>query len=117
DDRSPRWPSDVVGSISHCRSRCVAVAALKSDNFLSLGIDIEEAVELDENLYESICTAEELDDIRLLPQQRRGLAAKAIFSAKECIFKCQYPLTGLMLDFQDVSVKFASRTFHARIQV
>lgn len=117
DDRSPRWPSDVVGSISHCRSRCVAVAALKSDNFLSLGIDIEDAVDLDENLYESICTAEELDAIRLLSRQRRGLAAKAIFSAKESIFKCQYPLTGLMLDFQDVSVKFASRTFHGRIRV
>jgi 4'-phosphopantetheinyl transferase EntD len=117
DDRSPRWPSRIVGSISHCRSRCVAVAALKSDNFLSLGIDIEEAVDLDESLHETICTPEELDVIRHLPPHRRGLAAKAIFSAKESIFKCQFPLTGLMLDFQDVDVKLASQIFCGRIRV
>ncbi len=118
-DRSPQWPSHVVGSISHCRTRCVAVAALKSKGFVSLGVDIEEAVDLDDDLYEAICAPEELAAIRLLPHQRRGLAATAIFSAKECIFKCQFPLTGIMLDFHDVRVDFdlASGTFRGSFAI
>ena len=118
-DRSPRWPSQVVGSISHCRTRCVAVAALKSQGFLSLGVDIEEAVDLDDDLYETICAPEELAAIRLLPHHRRGLAATSIFSAKECIFKCQYPLTGQMFDFHDmrIDLDLGFRRFHCRFAI
>lgn len=117
NDRSPQWPDGVVGSISHCGTRCVAVATLKSQGFVSLGVDIEAATDLDEDLFETICSPQELAAIELLLPHRRGLAAKAYFSAKECVFKCQYPLTGLMLGFQDVRVEFdpTFRTFSGRI--
>jgi 4'-phosphopantetheinyl transferase EntD len=116
-DRSPQWPAGVVGSISHCGTRCVAVAALRSDGFLTLGVDIEAATDLDEDLFETICLPQEMAAIELSLPHRRGWAAKAYFSAKECVFKCQYPLTGLMLGFQDVHVEFdpTFRTFVGRI--
>lgn len=117
DDRSPQWPAEIVGSISHCRTRCIAAVARKSNGFLSLGIDIEDAAELDENLWHSICRPEELDALSLLSPQRRGLAATTIFSAKEAVYKCQYPLTGLMLDFLDVSIALSTDTFVGRILI
>ena len=46
---------------------------------------------------------------------RRGRLARAIFSAKECVFKAQYPLTGSMLGFDafGIDLKLAAGTFTA----
>ena len=56
----------------------------------------------------------------LLPSQTdalRGLAVAQLFSAKEAVYKWQYPLTGRMLDFQEVRVTLdaAKQIFTARI--
>ena len=41
------------------------------------------------------------------PLDRR---ATLLFSAKEAFYKCQYPVTGQWLDFQDIAVVFAEDT-------
>ena len=37
---------------------------------------------------------------------RISLLARALFSAKEAAFKCQFPLTGRMLEFDEIAVRF-----------
>ncbi|WLR94988.1 4'-phosphopantetheinyl transferase family protein [Shinella zoogloeoides] len=103
-DRAPLWPDGLVGSISHSRSHCAAAAALRSDGFLALGLDIEEAEPLDEDFAEEICTPQERAWLAGQPSHHRGLLLKALFSAKECAYKCQYALSGALLDFQDLAV-------------
>ena len=34
----------------------------------------------------------------------RGLLARAVFCAKECAFKCQFPVSQTMLNFEDLTV-------------
>lgn len=110
-DRSPTWPEGLAGSISHCDDLCAAALALSSDGYLSIGIDIEPAVPLDAVLLDDICNEEERDWLACLPEARRGLYARAIFSAKECAYKCQYTLSKQLLDFHAMTVSMDLDTF------
>jgi len=103
--REPVWPAGFSGSITHSANGCFVVVARRVD-YPSLGVDLEEATALGEELWESVCTARELVALAAEPQELRGLCAKRIFSAKEAFYKYQYPLTGTFLEFQDVGVQF-----------
>lgn len=105
DDRSPVWPEGIAGSITHCRDLCVAVVAQKADGFLSIGIDVEPADPLDLDLIPEICVDEERLWLAGLPASRRGIFARTIFSAKECAYKCQYPLSRAVLDFHAMTIR------------
>lgn len=115
-DRAPVWPSGIVGSISHCEDLCVVAVALTLDGFVSIGVDAEPAAALESEIFEEICGREELDWLEFHSPDIRGLYARLIFSAKECAYKCQYPLSGQMLDFHALSVgiDLGSQTFTAR---
>lgn len=104
-DRAPIWPPGVVGSISHSLTRCVAAVARQSDGFTSIGVDIEEAIPLDETFATDICTRFEQDWLDRQPAGQRGLLLKAIFSAKECAYKCQYPLTKKFLEYDAMRIE------------
>jgi 4'-phosphopantetheinyl transferase EntD len=99
--REPLWPSGVVGSISH--SRDLAVAAVAPMTVLhAIGIDIEPALPLDSDLLSSICSPAELARLRSGPDT--ALRAKFVFSAKESVYKCLWPLTRQFLEFSDVEI-------------
>lgn len=100
-DRAPIWPDPLIGSISHCNTACLAAVAWTGE-LQMLGLDIEEDTPLDEALLETVCTAPELD--WLADQAEPGRAAKVIFSAKECAYKAQYPLSQTLFDFQTLEV-------------
>lgn len=118
-DRAPVWPAGMTGSISHCADWCVAAAARLDDGYLSIGLDIEPALPLDAGLIDEVCTADERGWLGLQPAPRRDVLARAIFSAKECAYKCQYPLSRALLDFQAMSIRLdhAASTFVARFEV
>jgi len=118
-DRAPVWPAGIVGSISHCAEWCVAAVARESQDCLSIGIDVEPATPLDEDLVDAVCGDEELMWLTKQPDGRRGLLAKAIFSAKESVYKVQYPLSRQVIDFHAVSVALdmANGSFTARFRV
>ena len=99
----PIWPVGVVGSISHCRDYCIAVAA-RARHVSGIGVDVENVGEVPECIDEQICTRDEATWIKALPvgERQRGLAV--LFSAKECVYKCQYTTSRRQLDFQDVRV-------------
>lgn len=101
-DRSPRWPTGFVGSISHSRNWIVAAAA-RHDQWNSIGIDSEPIADPQQAalLKQEIGHAEEW---RLLEGFRLSLPAAftLLFSAKEAFYKCWYPLKQRFLDFKDV---------------
>lgn len=111
-DRSPRWPSDVKGSISHTQGCCV-VAVTRSPDVIALGVDIEEDTPLQRDLVPAICTPDEQRWVDRFDQETRGWLGKLLFSAKEAFYKCQYPLTRTIIDFHDVqlSVDLAAGAF------
>jgi 4'-phosphopantetheinyl transferase EntD len=104
-DRAPVWPPDVVGSISHTQS-CCAVAVARGRHLRSVGLDLEDDTSLDPDLSDEICTPAEIAWLAQQAEAERGRLAKLIFSAKECVYKFQYPLTHRLLGFHDVSVAF-----------
>ena len=99
----PVWPPGIVGSISHCEGYYGAAVA-RERKIRSVGLDIERLQELNDEFARLVCTRQELDWIQTLPSDQRHVAAVLLFSAKECLYKCQFPLTGQWLDFQDVRV-------------
>lgn len=102
-DRSPVWPTGLTGSIAHTRSACVAVVA-RSEGVAAIGIDLEDDQPLSPDLWPTICTPAERAFLCARPREQWGALATRLFAAKEAVYKCQYPLTGRMLDFQDVHV-------------
>lgn len=96
-DRAPVWPAGLAGSISHAGG--VAAAALRAGG--PLGLDLEEDAALEPDLWPLICGA---DELAALPETDRGRAVRQVFSAKEAVYKAQYPLTGCVIDFAAVSI-------------
>lgn len=103
-DRSPVWPDGVVGSISHSRTLAGAALALRASGICSIGLDIEELEPLADDLIDEICIDSER---RWLASQKapHGLLSKAIFSAKEAVYKCQYPITHETFGFEMIEIK------------
>ncbi|WP_262696497.1 4'-phosphopantetheinyl transferase family protein [Kordiimonas aquimaris] len=106
-DGVPIWPKGIVGSLSHTESVCGAVVAY-SNSVLSMGFDIEELERISEEMFEEICTENEL--LKLKEQQffqsKRNVSI--LFSAKEAFYKCYYPLYRNWLDFKDVDIELGS---------
>lgn len=103
--RAPVFPKGVVGSISHSATQCAAVVALRESGVASIGVDIEVFEPLKEEVVDTICTRSERAWLRGQSQHARDLLATAIFSAKECVYKCQYSMTGEMLDFDAIEIR------------
>lgn len=105
-DRQPDLPPGLRASLSHSRDYCIAVAA--NDPALCPGVDIERMA------------ADRPDDLArmIAPWRQRPLVADAellAFSAKEALFKSQYPETGMMLDFTDAALTLSGQRMRARL--
>jgi 4'-phosphopantetheinyl transferase EntD len=113
EDRAPIWPPGFVGSISHTDSWCAAAVA-RVEDVRALGIDLEPSTPLKEALWRRVCTAAEREHLCELTAP--GLTAKVIFSVKEAVYKCQYPLTEKFLGFHAVEVDLGDGEFEAVFQ-
>jgi 4'-phosphopantetheinyl transferase EntD len=106
-DRAPLWPAGLVGSISHTGPVAAAVIG-QAASFVSLGLDMETDEPLAANIMDMIC----------LPGENPsgdGLRGKLLFSIKEAVYKCLYPLVGHYIDFREMEIitAAASSTFRA----
>jgi 4'-phosphopantetheinyl transferase EntD len=117
-DRMPIWPDALVGSITHTESWAAAAVARREDGFAAVGIDLEPANELSADLWESICLPGEQAKLAVIGGMTPGLAAHFLFCMKEAAFKCQFPLSGAMLDFSDLAIDIDAKagTFVATFQ-
>lgn len=100
DDRSPIWPDDVVGSITHNDDFVCVCVSLKS-NLRSIGIDIEEQgrtkIELSTHIrsVKDLLKHESFTDTELLT---------LIFSAKESLYKMLNPLVKKFFGFESAYI-------------
>ncbi len=100
---APIWPAGVVGSLAH--DRRVAVAAVgASGGFGALGIDVEPAEALPDDLLDIVTRPDERLTISGDP-----LAGRLLFAAKEAVYKAVYPLDRTFLEHHDVQIDFANR--------
>jgi len=107
-DRKPIWPAGIVGSISH--SQHYAWAAVAKKNAVS-GIGIDTEIVVDDATMRQV-----LKEITV--EAERNLLAKihsdvrtaftVVFSAKESIYKCLYPMNEQFFGFHDVELIAAS---------
>ncbi|HTV18929.1 MAG TPA: 4'-phosphopantetheinyl transferase superfamily protein [Polyangiaceae bacterium] len=101
--RVPVWPRGIVGTITHTHTWCAAAVARQGE-VAALGADVELATALELNLWDRICRPEERAFLQALREPLSGLLAKAIFSAKESIYKALYPNVRVFLDFQGMHI-------------
>jgi 4'-phosphopantetheinyl transferase EntD len=110
EDRVPIWPKDLLGSITHTDDWVAAAVARRDQGFIAIGIDLEPAAALPPDLWASVCSPEEQAKLMVIRGMTPGLAARLAFCMKEAAFKCQYALTGAMLEFADLAVDIDAET-------
>ncbi len=115
----PRWPSGVVGSITHCSGyRGCAVAHLA--NTMTIGIDAEPHAALPMGVLNYIVESQERswlsEHMRYMPEVHWD---RLVFSAKESVYKAWFPLTGRSLGFKKVvlTLDSSTETFVARLLI
>lgn len=115
----PRWPAEVVGSITHCDGyRACAVA--RTSEIATVGIDAEVNAALPDGVEAEIARPEERSWLRELKREAPAVHwDRLLFSAKESVYKAWFPLTELWLDFEEASVTVDAYagTFSARLLV
>ncbi len=97
DSRVPIWPQGFVGTISHCRTLCIAHVGLQRD-LVGIGIDVETYRPLSGDLAARICRPDE-------NLGRSGDAALLHFVAKEAFYKAYFPGARVFLDYHDVRIE------------
>jgi 4'-phosphopantetheinyl transferase EntD len=113
---APRWPTGIVGSMTHCDGYAAAVVAHAAD-IASIGIDAEPNAPLPEGVLDQICAGEVLPS---LTAEGMGSVAvdRLLFSAKESVYKAWFPLTGRWLGFEDALVDLREDgSFGVRLRV
>ncbi|MCD6486028.1 MAG: 4'-phosphopantetheinyl transferase superfamily protein [Syntrophobacterales bacterium] len=102
-DGSTAWPPGIVGAISHSDLWCGAAVARQSD-YPGVGFDIETADRVTYNIAKRVLTDSEMDwvDRQAANESRKWFTL--IFSAKESIYKCLFPLVGKGIRFHDAEI-------------
>lgn len=107
DDRTPLWPSGYTGCISHSQDKCVAAVAAKTGAVAAVGVDIERSDAVSLDLAKEILDPQEELWLSLQPRSVQATMLTALFSAKECIFKCQFSISQRMFGFEALTVTLA----------
>jgi 4'-phosphopantetheinyl transferase EntD len=104
EDRSPRWPEGIRGSIAHTPLQC-AVALTNAAHLSAIGLDLESDAPLKPGLDQVIGTEAEQAWLERFERRDRLWLAPLLFSAKEAFYKCQFALTRKRLGFSDVQLR------------
>ncbi len=101
EDRSPEWPSGVLGSITHTQGYVGAVAAYQSE-CRAVGIDVQNwmSAETASRVHTKILRSDESFKTVELPFEH---SLTILFAAKECLYKALNPLVGEFFGFQEAS--------------
>lgn len=109
--RAPRWPTGIVGSITHCRGMYAAAVASASE-LSHLGIDAEPNDHLPKDILPTVALDAEREWLNGFTDVAAG---RLLFSAKESVFKATFPADQVWRGFRDVEVILsADGTFKAR---
>ena len=117
EQREPRWPEGVVGSMTHCAGYCAAAVA-RSGEVSALGIDAEVHAPLPEGVLDLISIESERALLAELTDRVPGAVHwdRVLFSAKESVYKAWFPLTRRWLGFEQADIELRlDGTFEARL--
>lgn len=106
---APAWPDGIVGSMAHDQEVAVAAVAKRS-SIVGLGIDVEPAEPLPDDIVDLVVTVAERDRLERDGLGRDPLHGRLLFAAKEAVYKAMHPLDGVFLDFHDIVVDLAAGT-------
>jgi enterobactin synthetase component D len=118
DDRAPRWPSGIVGSITHTTHFAWAVVA-PSTQLRGIGVDAESLPSADGvAAIRSVATSPD-DAPPATDRIDEATHYALLFSAKESLFKCLHPIVRRMFWYEDAGVSFDhdARRFRAVLRV
>lgn len=105
-DREPLWPDCIVGSITHAGVFAAAVAWSPSgcQQAAGIGIDAEYFDRLDPRMWPTVFTAPEIARLNQESPENKKVLATCMFSAKEAVYKSQFPLTRRFIEYDEISV-------------
>ena len=105
ETREPCWPETVRGSITHSGEYAAAAVGL-ADDVSGIGIDLESLSRVvDFNISRHVCVDKEMEWLKNLSPKKANQGLRIIFSAKESIFKCLFPISRTYLYFKDATVE------------
>lgn len=107
-DRAPIWPDGIQGSISHAGDWALAAVARE---VRTIGLDLEPAEPLPMEILDTVLSVTERGWVS--QSDDPGLIARLVFSAKECAYKAQYPLTRRLFGFGVFEVAIDNGAFTA----
>ncbi|MEQ5837046.1 4'-phosphopantetheinyl transferase superfamily protein [Marinobacter sp. NFXS9] len=118
EDRAPRWPESMVGSITHTRGWAAAVVGHNRD-YAGLGLDAEIVMPdtRAHKLAHQILTPDESIRFADALSEAPGACLTRIFSLKECLFKALYPLTLKRFYFEHAEVLAIADDGAARLRL
>ncbi len=120
---NPIWPAGFAGSITHTDTVAYAVAISTADpetadpgtaatradvaatgatEMVSVGLDVEHRRQIDAELVSTIMTPREHARWAALEGEAADRFATMVFTAKEALYKAQFPLTGAWLGFEHI---------------
>ncbi len=111
-DRSPRWPTGIIGSITHTDGYVAALVARRS-SYCGIGIDAERTGRITQAMEPLIFDQVELAWLEASNAPVRAVSATVLFSAKEAYYKVWNPLMGTVLSFRDVRISIDQGAFRA----
>ena len=107
EQRVPRWPAGVVGSLTHSRDYAASAVAWSRD-LAGLGIDAETIERVARaNIESAIATPREARWVAGCEPALRGHALALLFSAKEAAYKCVFPRTREVVGFAAAAFELA----------
>jgi enterobactin synthetase component D len=110
-DRAPVWPSGITGSISHAGDWALAAT---SHQRRMIGLDLEPAEPLPEDIVDTVLW--DAEKVWVDQSEDPGLIARVVFSAKECAYKAQYPITRRLFGFGVFLITVEGTRFSAEFQ-
>jgi 4'-phosphopantetheinyl transferase EntD len=100
-DRTPDWPSQVIGSISHHENSAGVIVAKSSADLLAIGLDLEILQETHPNLEKRVMTENEMENTRRL-SPNFSASCLTTFCLKEASYKAMFKFNNEGLSFQDI---------------
>ena len=110
----PVWPAKVVGSITHTDEHAAAVVR---EGAQQIGIDLESLAHAAQTpaLLTMVATPAERAAFARMTLVDQAQLPALVFSAKESIYKCVYPMLRRFLDFHDVELHLDLAGFTTRV--
>ena len=116
-DRDIAWPEGIIGSISHTTGLRATACARVTPSLHSLGLDVEQAGPLGDDIVDTICRSDDLALLGSFPPPWPSDWPRLLFAIKEAAYKAWYPVTRREISFQEmrITLDVAQRTFFAEV--